>query len=75
VENNTLGERLAKVEAKAILADRLVAVEFDTLADKLCMVKAVAVADTVAYRVKEVHVKTMLHTCEGGRREAYIRTC
>ena len=35
VENKTLGERPAEVEAKVTLADRLVAVEVDTLRDKL----------------------------------------
>ena len=35
VENKTLGKRLAKVEAKATPADRVVAVEVDTLKDCL----------------------------------------
>ena len=39
VENKTLRKRLAKVKAKATLADMLVVVEVDTLWDKLIMVK------------------------------------
>ena len=35
MENKTLGERLAEVEAKVTLADWLIAVEVDTLRDKL----------------------------------------
>ena len=62
VEKNTLGERLAKVKAKATVADRLVAVPVDTLGDGLSTVKTVAAADTVAYRVKEVVVQTLCHT-------------
>ena len=34
MENKTLGERLAEVEAKVTLADWLIAVEVDTLVDK-----------------------------------------
>ena len=47
VEQNKLGKRLAKKEAKALLPVRLVAVEVDTLADKLCMVKTEALVDTL----------------------------
>ena len=39
VENKTLRKRLAKVKAKATLADMLVVVEVDTLWDKFSMVK------------------------------------
>ena len=35
VENKTLSERLAEVEAKSTLEERLVAVKLDTLKDKL----------------------------------------
>ena len=49
------------MKAKATVADRLVAVPVDTLGDGLSTVKTVA-ADTVAYRVKEVVVKTLCHT-------------
>ena len=35
VENKTLSERLAEVEAKSTLEERLVAVKVDTLKDKL----------------------------------------
>ena len=34
VENKTLSERLAEVEAKSTLEERLVAVKLDTLKDK-----------------------------------------
>ena len=62
VENNRLGKRLDKVEAKATVVDRLVAVEVDTLADKRSMVKTVALANTVAHRVIEVDVQTLCFT-------------
>ena len=39
VENKTLGERLAEVEAKVTVSDRLVALEVDILGDKLSMLK------------------------------------
>ena len=39
VEKKTLGERLAKVKAKATLADKVVVVEVDILGDKLSMLK------------------------------------
>ena len=71
VKNKKISERLAKLEAKASLADRLVAVEFDTLADKLCTVKTEGLVDTVVYRVRG---DSMLETCKGGRPDAYICT-
>lgn len=48
VENKTFGEALAEVQAKATLADMLVAVEVVTLADKLSTVKTEFLVDTVA---------------------------
>ena len=39
MENKTLGERVAEVESKTTLADMLVAVEVDTHAEKLSIVK------------------------------------
>ena len=39
MENKTLEERLAEVEAKVTLADRLEALEVETLGDKLSMLK------------------------------------
>lgn len=39
VENKTLGERVPEVESKTTLADMLVAVEVDTHAEKLSIVK------------------------------------
>ena len=48
VENKTFGEALAEVQAKATLADMLVAVEVVTLADKLSTVKTDLLVDTVA---------------------------
>ena len=39
VENKTLGERLAEVEAKVTVSDRLVVLEVDILGDKLSMLK------------------------------------
>lgn len=39
MENKTLGERVPEVESKTTLADMLVAVEGDTLAEKLSIVK------------------------------------
>ena len=39
VENKTLGERLAEVEAKVTVSDRLEALEVDILGDKLSMLK------------------------------------
>ena len=39
VENKTLGESLAEVEAKVTVSDRLVALEVDILGDKLSMLK------------------------------------
>ena len=39
MENKTLGERLAEVEAKVTVSDRLVALEVDILGDKLSMLK------------------------------------
>ena len=53
MENKTLGERLAEVEAKSTLEDRLVGVKLDTLGNKL---STDALVDTLAYRVKEVDV-------------------
>ena len=50
----------------------LVAVEVDTLDKKLSMVKTKALVHTLANRAKDVG--TMLHTCQGRRRDAYIRT-
>ena len=37
--------------AKATLADRLLAIEVDALADKMSMIKTEALEDTFAYRV------------------------
>ena len=51
VENKTLGERLAEVEGLSTLADMLVAVEVDTLGEKLSMVNTKALVDTLAYTV------------------------
>ena len=48
VENKTFGETLAELQAKATLADMLVAVEVVTLADKLSTVKTDLQVDTVA---------------------------
>ena len=48
VENKTFGEALAEVQAKATLADMLVAVEVVTLADKLSTVKTDLLVDTIA---------------------------
>ena len=62
VEKKKLCERLAKVKAKAILADRLVAIQVETLGDGLSTVKTVAAADTVAHRVLEVVVQTLCYT-------------
>jgi len=62
VENNTLGERVAEVKAKATLPDMLVAVEFDTAEDKLSVVKTKALVDTLAYRVKEGDVQALCYT-------------
>ena len=39
MENKTLGERLAEVEAKVTVSDRLEALEVDILGDKLSMLK------------------------------------
>ena len=52
--NKTLIERLTEARAKLRLADRVLAIEVNTLGDKLCMVKTEALVDTHAYRVKEV---------------------
>ena len=54
VKNKTLGERLAEVEGLSTLADMLVAVEVDTLGEKLSMVNTKALVDTLAYTVKEL---------------------
>ena len=48
VENKTFGDALAEVQAKATLADMLVAVEVVTLADKLSTVKTDLLVDTIA---------------------------
>lgn len=40
--------------AKATLADRLLAIEVDALADKMSMIKTEALEDTFAYRVKRM---------------------
>ena len=61
VENKTLGERLAEVQAKATLADRLVAVEVDTLRDKLSMVRTEVLGDKLAYGKKEVNGQTLCY--------------
>jgi len=42
------------VEAKATIADMLVALEVDTPLDKLSVIKIKALVVTLAYRVKEV---------------------
>ena len=54
VENKTPGERLAEVEGLSTLADMLVAVEVDTLGEKLFMVNTKALVETLAYRLKEL---------------------
>ena len=59
VKNRKLGERLAKMEAKSSLADRLVALEVDVLADDVCMVKTEGLVATVAYKVKQVDVQSV----------------
>ena len=59
VKNRKLGERLAKMEAKSLLADRLVALEVDVLADDVCMVKTEGLVATVAYKVKQVDVQSV----------------
>ena len=59
VKNRKLGERLAKMEAKSLLADRLVALEVDVLADDVCMVKTEGLVATVAYKVKQVDVQSL----------------
>ena len=59
VKNRKLGERLAKMEAKSSLADRLVALEVDVLADDVCMVKTEGLVATVAYKVKQVDVQSL----------------
>ena len=61
VKNRKLGERLAKMEAKSSLADRLVALEVDVLADYVCMVKTEGLVATVAYKVKQVNVQSLFH--------------
>ena len=62
MENKTLGKRVAEVGPKPTLADRLVAVEVDTLGHKLCMVKTKALVDTLAYRVREVDFQALCYT-------------
>ena len=47
------------MEAKAALADMLVAVEVDKLSDKLTVVKTKALVERLAYRVKEVDVQAL----------------
>ena len=59
VKNRKLGERLAKMEAKSSLADRLVALEVDVVADDVCMVKTEGLVATVAYKVKQVDVQSV----------------
>ena len=59
VKNRKLGERLAKMEAKSSLADRLVALEVDVVADDVCMVKTEGLVATVAYKVKQVDVQSL----------------
>ena len=59
VKNRKLGERVAKMEAKSLLADRLVALEVDVLADDVCMVKTEGLVATVAYKVKQVDVQSV----------------
>ena len=54
MENKTPGERLAEVEGLSTLADMLVAVEVDTLGEKLFMVNTKALVETLAYRLKEL---------------------
>lgn len=72
VKNKTLGEQLAATEAKATLAEMLVAVEIDTLGNKLPMVNTEALVDTLAYRVKSGCPVASLQTCQSGRRDTYI---
>ena len=54
VENKTPGKRLAEVEGLSTLADMLVAIEVDTLGEKLSMVNTKALVETLAYRLKEL---------------------
>ena len=65
VGNKTLIVRLAEARAKLRPADRLVAIEVNTLGDKLSMVKTEALLDTHAYRVKEVDFQTVCYTIDG----------
>ena len=75
VEKKTLGERLAKVKAKATLADKVVVLEVDTLRDKLSMVSTEAQVDTLAYGKKRGGwPDPILHTCRGRRRDGDICT-
>ena len=50
------------MEAKATLADMLLAVEVDTLGDKLYLVKNKALVEKLDYRVIEVDVQALCYT-------------
>ena len=72
VKNKTLGERLAEVDGLSTLTDSLVAVEVDTLGEKLSMAKTKALVDTLAYRVKEVDFQALCYTLAKADSEIYI---
>ena len=61
MEVETLGERLAEAETKGTVADMPVAVEVDTVEDKLFVVITEALVDTLAYRVNELDVPALCY--------------
>ena len=74
VKTNTEGKRLAKVESRATLADRVVAAEVDRLGDKLSIIKTEALVDALVCRVKEVDVETLCYTVDKVDAETLIYT-
>ena len=74
VKTNTEGKRLAKVDSRATLADRLVAAEVDRLGDKLSIIKTEALVDALVCRLKEVDVETLCYTVDEVDAETLIYT-
>ena len=56
--------------AKATLADMLVAIEVDTIKDKLSVVKTKALVHTCLQSERGGCAGAMLNRCRGGRRDA-----